>query len=109
MHLFSNTIPGTLWSGVNCLRFVLVADACSGLPANRHLDTILFHLSHGSVHVAQFLVDQFHIHILACCAHWLNGHPHISTRPGAFSPQPEVVCFFKRKLTIIGLIVACTD
>lgn len=68
---------------------------CINLRTDLHLDTIFLHLLDGFIHVAQFFVDQFHVHILARRPDWPDGHHHFLACPSAVSPQPEVVCLFK--------------
>lgn len=40
---------------------------------------------------------QSHVHLLACCPHWINSHYYLLARPSTIPQEPEMVRIFERE------------
>lgn len=103
MRLFLNTMPDTLWSGVSCLRYTVLTPFLWRLILTLNTDSLFLPFPHGSFHVAQFLMVQSHVYLLACCSHWLDGCHNLPAGPSITPQESQMVCFFECEFSVIPL------
>ena len=72
-------------------------DICSIHVPHICLDSCFLHFSHGSFHVAQFFLGQYHVHILARRPDWSDRDNRLFASSSAVPSQSEMVGLFERE------------